>query len=258
MGILTGESLLNDAMALTLFTLAVASITGQHTLSDNLGLLFLYGAAVGIVIGLVLGWLVNQVRSRLGDPVVESVLILCRSPRLSPPSTSRRPEWSRSSPPASSSAPIGEALLVLGCGIRIASTLVRAADPVQALWHRSRGVTSDGGRIPAHSDRCARRGADHCGRVVRDARRGDGGGRGRCARTLGNQRSSLCLHHCREGGRDRLVVRPHRPGHRPAVELAGRRSARRRDQARGTGGPGSGPGRRRGPAGTALTAKLIW
>ena len=49
--LLTGESLVNDAAALTLFTVAVASVTGAHSFIDGPILLFLYGAGVGTAVG---------------------------------------------------------------------------------------------------------------------------------------------------------------------------------------------------------------
>jgi CPA1 family monovalent cation:H+ antiporter len=74
MAILTGESLVNDAAALTIFTLAVAAVTGSHTLFGNPFALFAYGAVVGIVIGLALGALVHWLRLRLRDSGLETAL----------------------------------------------------------------------------------------------------------------------------------------------------------------------------------------
>ena len=47
MAILTGESLINDAAALTLFSVAVAQVAGGHTFIENPFLLFSYSAVVG-------------------------------------------------------------------------------------------------------------------------------------------------------------------------------------------------------------------
>ena len=47
MAILTGESLINDAAALTLFSIAVAQVAGSHTFIENPFLLFGYSAVVG-------------------------------------------------------------------------------------------------------------------------------------------------------------------------------------------------------------------
>lgn len=74
MAILTGESLVNDAAALTLFTITVASIAGTHTLFESPVLLFLYAAAVGIVIGMVLGFIAQLIRRFLKDSGLETVL----------------------------------------------------------------------------------------------------------------------------------------------------------------------------------------
>ena len=74
MTILTGESLVNDATALTIFTLAVAAATGSHPFIDNAILLFLYAAAVGCAVGLALAAGVHWARQRLGDSGLETVL----------------------------------------------------------------------------------------------------------------------------------------------------------------------------------------
>ena len=56
--ILEGESLMNDATALVLYRVAVAAVvTGSFSLVDAVGQFFLV-AALGILIGLALGWLV--------------------------------------------------------------------------------------------------------------------------------------------------------------------------------------------------------
>jgi CPA1 family monovalent cation:H+ antiporter len=72
--LLTGESLVNDAAALTLFTIAVASVTGSHTFIDGPILLFLYGAGVGAAVGIVLAVAAIHVRRRLRNPGLETVL----------------------------------------------------------------------------------------------------------------------------------------------------------------------------------------
>src|SRR5690349_16803238 len=69
--ILTGESLVNDAAALTLFAVAVAWAEGSETFLSNPVLLFLYSAAVGIALGWLLGIVATVLRSRLGDPTLE-------------------------------------------------------------------------------------------------------------------------------------------------------------------------------------------
>ena len=74
LSVLTGESLVNDAAALTLFTVATASVSGDHTFIDNAALLFAYSAAVGIAAGLVLAVVALWVRRALRNAALETVL----------------------------------------------------------------------------------------------------------------------------------------------------------------------------------------
>ena len=74
MTILTGESLVNDAAALTIFSLTVAAATGGHTVLSNPILLFGYAAVVGILVGLLLAGLVHWIRMRLQDSGLETAL----------------------------------------------------------------------------------------------------------------------------------------------------------------------------------------
>lgn len=74
MDILTGESLVNDAAALTLFTIAVSAIAGTHTLFANPVLLFAYAAIVGALLGVALGVLANILRRYLANAGLETVL----------------------------------------------------------------------------------------------------------------------------------------------------------------------------------------
>jgi len=72
--ILAGESLVNDATALTAYRLAVAVALGEG-FSLLTGLLdFLVAALGGIAIGLVTGYLVAQVNRRMNDPLVENTV----------------------------------------------------------------------------------------------------------------------------------------------------------------------------------------
>lgn len=73
MAILTGESLINDAAALTLFSIAVAQVAGTHTFIDNAVLLFTYSAMVGPAVGVVLGYVTLWIRDRLNNPGLETV-----------------------------------------------------------------------------------------------------------------------------------------------------------------------------------------
>jgi NhaP-type Na+/H+ or K+/H+ antiporter len=68
MTVLKGESLINDAAALTLFAVLVAAASGTHAFIDNIILYFLYAAAVGIVLGMLLGHLAQLARRRLSNP----------------------------------------------------------------------------------------------------------------------------------------------------------------------------------------------
>jgi len=73
MAILTGESLINDAAALTLFSIAVAQVAGGHTFIDNPVLLFGYSAVVGPAVGAALGYVTLWIRRRLANPGLETV-----------------------------------------------------------------------------------------------------------------------------------------------------------------------------------------
>src|SRR5690349_1068554 len=74
LSVLTGESLVNDAAALTIFALAVASVTGTHPFIHRPVVLFLYSAAVGIAAGLALGMVALWIRRALKDSALETVL----------------------------------------------------------------------------------------------------------------------------------------------------------------------------------------
>jgi CPA1 family monovalent cation:H+ antiporter len=74
MTVLAGESLFNDATALTALRVAVAAGVGTgFSLAAGLGW-FLLAAAGGVALGALLGRVVHQVRLRLGDPTLESAL----------------------------------------------------------------------------------------------------------------------------------------------------------------------------------------
>lgn len=73
MAVLTGESLINDAAALTLFSIAVAQVAGSHTFIENPVLLFGYSAVLGPVVGLVMGYVTLWIRNRLNNPGLETV-----------------------------------------------------------------------------------------------------------------------------------------------------------------------------------------
>ncbi len=73
MSILTGESLINDAAALALFSVAVAQVAGSHTFIENPLLLFTYSAVLGPIIGAALGYTTLWIRRRLANPALETV-----------------------------------------------------------------------------------------------------------------------------------------------------------------------------------------
>lgn len=74
MTVLKGESLINDAAALTIFAVAVAAAAGTHAFIDNTPLYFLYAAAVGLFLGLLIGNLAALARSKLGNPSLATVV----------------------------------------------------------------------------------------------------------------------------------------------------------------------------------------
>ncbi|WP_454791028.1 cation:proton antiporter [Mycolicibacterium lutetiense] len=73
MAILTGESLINDAAALTLFSIAVAQVAGSHTFIENPFLLFGYSATIGPLVGALLGYVTLWIRKHLDNPGLETV-----------------------------------------------------------------------------------------------------------------------------------------------------------------------------------------
>jgi monovalent cation/hydrogen antiporter len=74
MTVLAGESLFNDATALTALGVAVAAtVGGGFSLAGGLGDFVVVGAG-GVVMGAILGRVVHQVRLRLGEPRLESAL----------------------------------------------------------------------------------------------------------------------------------------------------------------------------------------
>ncbi|MCP2166182.1 Na+/H+ antiporter [Goodfellowiella coeruleoviolacea] len=74
MTVLSGESLVNDATALTLYRVGITAVVSAGS-SFGLGLrVFALATVVGVVVGLVIGLVVHAVRVRLSDPTMESVL----------------------------------------------------------------------------------------------------------------------------------------------------------------------------------------
>jgi len=74
--ILEGESLINDATSFISFRFAVAAVlTGAFSLGQA-SLQFLFVAAGGVAVGLVVGWLATQLQKRLDDPPVQTMFSL--------------------------------------------------------------------------------------------------------------------------------------------------------------------------------------
>ena len=69
--VVEGENLTNDWTALVLYRFAVAAVvTGSFSLVEATGKFFLTGVG-GLAIGLVAGWIIKEVRSRIDDPPTE-------------------------------------------------------------------------------------------------------------------------------------------------------------------------------------------
>jgi len=73
MTMLTGESLLNDATALTAWRVAVTAATVSVSAWSSIGV-FAVATVGGIAVGLAFGWVVHFVRRRLGDSELESAV----------------------------------------------------------------------------------------------------------------------------------------------------------------------------------------
>jgi CPA1 family monovalent cation:H+ antiporter len=74
--ILEGESLVNDGTALVAYRVAVVATTGGTFSLLDASLDFLVGAAGGIAVGLVVGFVIAEIRRRLEDPLVENTISL--------------------------------------------------------------------------------------------------------------------------------------------------------------------------------------
>ena len=74
--IIEGESLVNDATALVAYRVAVAAAVGGSFSALDAGLEFVGAAAGGIAIGLVVGFVVAEIRRRLDDAPTEITISL--------------------------------------------------------------------------------------------------------------------------------------------------------------------------------------
>lgn len=73
--VIEGESLFNDASALTTYTVALAAVGGDFSAAGTAGR-FVLAVGGGLVIGAVVGWVGGQIATRLADPTLQSVLSL--------------------------------------------------------------------------------------------------------------------------------------------------------------------------------------
>jgi CPA1 family monovalent cation:H+ antiporter len=74
--IIEGESLVNDGTALVAYRVAVAAAVGGSFSLWSAGLEFLLGAIGGVLVGLVMGWVVSEIRRRIDDVPVEITISL--------------------------------------------------------------------------------------------------------------------------------------------------------------------------------------
>ncbi|MEO9222932.1 MAG: Na+/H+ antiporter, partial [Mycobacteriaceae bacterium] len=74
MTLLSGESLLNDATALTAYRVALAAAVGTGASLLNGVATFAVAAVGGVLVGLTVGFVVSTIRKRLDDPVLESAI----------------------------------------------------------------------------------------------------------------------------------------------------------------------------------------
>src|SRR6185503_6062005 len=74
--ILEGESLVNDATALTIYGLAVAAVAGSAVSAGEAATTFVVALLGGLVIGLAVGWTIAHIRARIEDTPVEMTISL--------------------------------------------------------------------------------------------------------------------------------------------------------------------------------------
>lgn len=75
--VLEGESLLNDATALTIYSIAIALAVGGGAFKASAGVGTFVGAMLGgLAIGLAVGWIVAKIRARIEDTPVEITISL--------------------------------------------------------------------------------------------------------------------------------------------------------------------------------------
>src|SRR5262245_57766848 len=74
--ILEGESLLNDATALTIYSVALAVTAGQMFSASRAGVTFAGAIVGGCVVGVAVGWIIAHIRARIEDTPVEMTISL--------------------------------------------------------------------------------------------------------------------------------------------------------------------------------------
>ncbi|MCW2526590.1 MAG: putative sodium/proton antiporter [Pseudonocardiales bacterium] len=74
--LIEGEGLLNDATALTVFTVAVAAVTSGRSSLVDFGWRFVLAAVGGLAVGIIIALIVRLVRSVLKEPVLVNSLSL--------------------------------------------------------------------------------------------------------------------------------------------------------------------------------------
>ena len=74
--ILEGESLLNDATALTIYSIALAAAAGSAVSPTTAGMTFAGALLGGAAIGLAVGWMIAHIRARIEDTPVEMTISL--------------------------------------------------------------------------------------------------------------------------------------------------------------------------------------
>jgi Na+/H+ antiporter len=74
--IVEGESLVNDGSGLVLYRVAIAAVVTGSFSALYTGGFFLVAACGGVAVGLVVGWVVRQVRRRLDNPPAEITISL--------------------------------------------------------------------------------------------------------------------------------------------------------------------------------------
>jgi len=73
---LEGESLLNDATALTIYSIAIAAAVGGSFSPGSAAATFTLAIVGGLAVGVAVGWVVAQIRSRIEDTPVEITISL--------------------------------------------------------------------------------------------------------------------------------------------------------------------------------------